>query len=953
MSGLNLKQNLVILHPHLLYPGGASKYMLEVSTRLADKGISVIVVLTRYDKRLTGPYKKIKFIKVGGPNTGEISFWLTLPLFIFRLKKILDQIPNKVLFPQIFPPVWWAATYKFFSPKTKVVWMCQEPSAFIHSRLVIKSLKQPGKAFAQIFNPALKIVDRVLVKKIDFIIANSHYGASLVQKIYQRKADLVAYPSVDPKIFKPTKNKKKYIFTVSRLDKQKNIDLLIRAYLKLPKTIIREYKLLIGGTGNEEKTLKNMVANYNLQGRIQFLGKIEEKKLPKYYAESALAVFLGEDEPFGIIPVEAMSCGTPVVALKTGGLVESVPDGKTGVLLSEKDEQKLAETISYLLKSQKKLKGMAQNSRQHVLKNFSWDKTANKIHQFLKKQIFSQKSFPEESQVSLVRRLARQFSWQSLILLGAVLVVGLPSLFVNWMIIDDGIHLLVTQKISSLLSSFDWKGLWEILLEKETGRFRPGFWASLWLIYLVAGKNPFLHHLVNFSISSATAFLVYSIIKILTLSSSAALLAGLIFVLAPFNVENWYRLGTAEPKMTFLLALSLYFLIKNIQRINLGQKVKKSSLFLTILPLLLVYFLKETFFVFLLFAFFLLGGIKVFKTSKKQRFWLRLTGTFFIFNLILAAASLTISLLIRQPGSYSAYYKVALPNILSTGRWYLLLLIKPYFIIFCAFLLSFLISWFSFIKERRMSLNRYLQLAFLVGFASVFVTLLPWLIPMGRYLEPALLFVALIVGLEMDNLLKLGLSKWRFFFFKTSISLAAIKSLFFIMAFAILLLFNGLPFYNYVRDTIIGQRNTVKILALLAAQAPKNGKIFWNLKEWEGTVELIIESNIFLHLVHNRPDLEVKYLNGNNFKTLEVGDMVMSAIVNESDKLYRDDDLMKNKNLKVVTLFSHEIETISFHPLQSIRIIKSILFKRPLPMQVFFQRTVVRPQWRLYQVSAE
>jgi len=205
--------NLVILHPHLLYPGGASKYMLEVASILVERKLKISIVLTQYDKKLIKSYPKLKFIAVGGPNTGEISFWLTFPIFIFKLKRILDRIPDKVLFPQIFPPVWWAATYKFFSPRTKVVWMCQEPSAFIHSPLVIESLKLSGRWIAQILNPVLKAIDKALVTKIDFVIANSSYGSSLVNKVYRRKADLIAYPAVDLRRFKPQGKKKNYIFT--------------------------------------------------------------------------------------------------------------------------------------------------------------------------------------------------------------------------------------------------------------------------------------------------------------------------------------------------------------------------------------------------------------------------------------------------------------------------------------------------------------------------------------------------------------------------------------------------------------------------------------------------------------------------------------------------------------------------------------------------------------------
>lgn len=379
--------NLIVLHPHLLYPGGASKYMLEVSSRLVDKGISVIIVLTRYDQELVKSYKKLKFIEVGAFSTGEISFWLIFPLFILRLKRILDEIPDKVLFPQIFPPVWWAAIYKFFSSKTKIIWMCQEPSAFIHSPAVIQGLKQPGRIMAQFLNPLLRRVDKILVKKTDFIIANSRYGKNLIKKTYQRKADLVAYPAVDLQRFKPQKIKKNYLFTVSRLDKQKNIDFLIRAFSLLPLSLRREYQLVIGGEGKEKESLELLVAKLKLGREVKFLGRVRERDLSAWYAQAKIVLFGAWDEPFGIIPVEAMASGTAVVGFKKGGVVESVIDGETGILLGERDEKKFSEAMRGLLENEAKLKAISRQARIYVEKNFSWDKTTEKVYNFLRKEL--------------------------------------------------------------------------------------------------------------------------------------------------------------------------------------------------------------------------------------------------------------------------------------------------------------------------------------------------------------------------------------------------------------------------------------------------------------------------------------------------------------------------------------------------------------------------------------
>lgn len=373
---------IIILHPHIAYPGGASKYMLETCERLAKKGMNLLVVTTTVDPKIISPYKHLKFYLLGGPTTGSFFFWLFYPFFQLRLHRFLDRFENKILFPQILPPIWWTGIYKKFNPQVPIVWMCQEPSAFVHSPLVIESLKEPMKTLVKAFNPFLKVFDRFLVKDVDFIIANSSYGASLVKKIYKRKTDLIAYPSVDLKRFKPQGKKENYIFTVSRLDKQKNIDVLIRSFKLLPSSLRSKYRLVIGGQGTERKNLENLAKELGIEEKVKFLGWIKEEKLPRWYAQAKLVVFCAQDEPFGIIPVEAMASGTAVIATKSGGVGESVLEGKTGFLVRSPNPRILAEKVKVVLTDEKRLKKMNKIARRHVEKNFSWERTVEIIEHF-------------------------------------------------------------------------------------------------------------------------------------------------------------------------------------------------------------------------------------------------------------------------------------------------------------------------------------------------------------------------------------------------------------------------------------------------------------------------------------------------------------------------------------------------------------------------------------------
>ena len=128
----------------------------------------------------------------------------------------------------------------------------------------------------------------------------------------------------------------KYFLLVSRLVPYKKVDLAIRVFnqLKLP--------LVIVGSGSEERKLKNLAKK-----NIKFAGFVDEKKLQDYYQNCKALVF-PQNEDFGIVAVEALSYGKPVIAYKKGGALDIVKEGKNGLLFSSQTEESLANTIKKL-----------------------------------------------------------------------------------------------------------------------------------------------------------------------------------------------------------------------------------------------------------------------------------------------------------------------------------------------------------------------------------------------------------------------------------------------------------------------------------------------------------------------------------------------------------------------------------------------------------------------------
>lgn len=168
---------------------------------------------------------------------------------------------------------------------------------------------------------------------VNFFIANSNHIAKKIKRIYNRDANVI-YPPVDTQKFSLVTQKENYYLTASRLVPYKRIDLIVEAFAKM-----LDKKLVVIGSGPESEKIKS-IATPN----VDIVGYQDFENLKSYLAKAKAFVFAAEED-FGIIVVEAMACGTPVIALNKGGAAESVIDGKTGILFSDQTVESIIEAI--------------------------------------------------------------------------------------------------------------------------------------------------------------------------------------------------------------------------------------------------------------------------------------------------------------------------------------------------------------------------------------------------------------------------------------------------------------------------------------------------------------------------------------------------------------------------------------------------------------------------------
>ena len=192
------------------------------------------------------------------------------------------------------------------------------------------------RIFGEIANHFLRIYDFETSQRPDILVANSKNVQARIKKFYRRDS-VVIYPPVEvvsrqSSVVRHSESRKlkadSYFLSVGRLVRGKGIDIIVEACSKLGLS------LKVAGAGPEFQSSKFKVQSAKSKN-IEFLGQVKDEDLPELYAGAIATIVASEDEDFGIVPVESMAAGTPVIAVKAGGFLETVIPGKTGEFFND------------------------------------------------------------------------------------------------------------------------------------------------------------------------------------------------------------------------------------------------------------------------------------------------------------------------------------------------------------------------------------------------------------------------------------------------------------------------------------------------------------------------------------------------------------------------------------------------------------------------------------------
>lgn len=371
--------------------GGQNVYVAQVARQLARRGHEVVVYTRRDDPRLPDRVTTPDGVRVAHVPAGPAApvpkdeLLPCIPQFGAWLAREWATDPPDVVHAHF----WMSGMAALAGARTAGIPVVQT----YHALGTVKKRHQ-GAADT---SPADRVETETAVgREADAVIATCRDEVAELEAMGLSPRTISVVPcGVDPYQFAPVPGARRErraprrLLTVGRLVPRKGFDRTIRVLAAVP-----DAELLVAGGPEqallaaepEAERLRSIAEEYGVADRVTLLGGVSREAMPRLMSSADLVLSLPRYEPFGIVPVEAMACGTPVVATAVGGQLDTVVDGRTGVLVPAEDSAGAAEadravgaTVRRLLDDPALLARYAAQGRQRVLDRYTWDRVADGV----------------------------------------------------------------------------------------------------------------------------------------------------------------------------------------------------------------------------------------------------------------------------------------------------------------------------------------------------------------------------------------------------------------------------------------------------------------------------------------------------------------------------------------------------------------------------------------------
>jgi len=319
----------------------------------------------------------------------ELKFNSVLGTFSVALSMVRDRMDSDL----VHTHTWYAALAGYLAKSLYgIPLVCT-----VHSLEPLRPWKeeQLGRSYA-----LSAWAEKIALENADRVIAVSKHSKEDVLKLFNVKPEKVAviHNGIDLDLYRPLETDgtrqafdigKDYVLFVGRVSRQKGIEHLINAVQYIDDGVQCVCCTSAPDTKEFEEEIAAKIAR---QPRIVWINSLlREEQYVELYSNARVFACPSVYEPFGIINLESMACETPVVASGVGGILETVVDGETGLLVEPAKPKALAETINRLLRDRKLAERLGKNGRKRVMEHFSWKSIAERTEKLYKEVLREQK----------------------------------------------------------------------------------------------------------------------------------------------------------------------------------------------------------------------------------------------------------------------------------------------------------------------------------------------------------------------------------------------------------------------------------------------------------------------------------------------------------------------------------------------------------------------------------
>jgi glycosyltransferase involved in cell wall biosynthesis len=274
--------------------------------------------------------------------------------------------------------------------RTPTVYYCAEPPRFLYEPRVSRpyTKSDPVRRFLNAVDPGpsvyetvLGALDRAAVRKASLVLSNSAFSRETLYRVYGINAR-ICYLGVDCGRFLPlAATRAAFVLSVGAVHPGKGYDFLIRSLGRIP--VAQRPSLVIVTNSaelHETRFLQTLAENLGVQLEFQVL--LPEEELVLRYNQALLTLYTPILEPFGLVPLESMACGTSVVGVREGGVRESVVHRQTGLLV-DRDESVYAQAVMELIGDAAQRREYEANGPGYVQREWPWSRTVENLERFL------------------------------------------------------------------------------------------------------------------------------------------------------------------------------------------------------------------------------------------------------------------------------------------------------------------------------------------------------------------------------------------------------------------------------------------------------------------------------------------------------------------------------------------------------------------------------------------